>query len=110
MIIGVFVIVSLLLVRSIYRITGISEGWGGTVLSTQWMFGSFVRLLFPYTDMLTLDKQVAFDGGAVLMALFTLNRFHPGFLLPGPDVLEADSNKLQMQDHGSEQALQSYDS
>lgn len=44
------------------------------------------------------------------MALFTLNRFHPGFLLRGPDVLEADSNKLQMQDHGSEQALQSYNS
>jgi len=90
MLIGVFVIVALLLIRVIYRIVGISEGWGGTVLSTQWMF-------------------VVFDGGLMIMALLTLNRFHPGVLLPGPDVLEADFNKLQMQDHES-QALQSYDS
>ena len=100
MLIGVFIMIFLLLVRSIYRITGLSEGWGGTVLSTQWLFGSFVSLLFPDTEILTLVKQDVFDGGAIALAMLTLNRFHPGALLRGPDVLEVDSNQLQMQDHG----------
>jgi len=56
MLIGVFIMVFLLLIRSIYRIIGISEGWGGTVLSTQWLFGSFVCLLFPDTETLTSVK------------------------------------------------------
>lgn len=109
MIIGVFIIVFLLLIRSIYRIAGISEGWSGAVLSTQWLFGSFLCPLFPDTEILTLAKQDVFDGGAIALALLVLNRFHPGSLLRGPDVLEADSNKLQMLDHGP-YALQSQNS
>jgi hypothetical protein len=101
MIIGVFIIVFkfLLLIRSIYRIARISEGWSGAVLSTQWLFGSFLCPLFPDTEILTLAKQDVFDSGAIALAL-VLSQFHPGSLLRGPDVLEVDSNKLQMLDHG----------
>ncbi|KAH9914183.1 RTA1-domain-containing protein [Epithele typhae] len=52
----------LILIRSIYRTIELSDGWTGRIITTQVYFN-------------------ALDGGAILLALFTLNVFHPGRLL-----------------------------
>jgi hypothetical protein len=42
----------LLLTRSIYRLIELSNGWTGTVISTQWLFGPFACPLHFWTEML----------------------------------------------------------
>jgi len=73
------VMVILLVIRSIYRTIELSDGWTGTVISTQWLFD-------------------VFDGAMVVLAMFTLSLFHPGVLLPGPDKLEADTGEVREKD------------
>ena len=43
MIFGVSTMTILLLVRSIYRTIELSDGWTGTIISTQWLFSSFMH-------------------------------------------------------------------
>lgn len=52
----------LLLIRSIYRTIELSDGWTGTIISTQWLLN-------------------AFDGAMIVLATFTLNLLHPGMLV-----------------------------
>lgn len=47
--------------------------------------------------MIKLD---VFDGAMVVLAIFTLNVCHPGVLLQGPDMLEADTDETK--DRGSQ--------
>jgi len=56
MLIGLSVMVVLLLTRSIYRLIELSDGWTGTVISTQWLFGLFACPLHSWTEML-ITKQ-----------------------------------------------------
>ncbi|KAI0748847.1 RTA1-domain-containing protein [Fomes fomentarius] len=53
---GVFI-----LIRSIYRAIELSDGWTGRIISTQVYFN-------------------VLDGAMIVLAMFTLNVFHPGFL------------------------------
>ncbi|KAA1471517.1 RTA1-domain-containing protein [Dentipellis sp. KUC8613] len=55
----------LLVIRSIYRAIELTDGWNGRIISTQVYFN-------------------VLDGGMVTLAFFTLNFFHPGFLLRTP--------------------------
>ena len=41
MLIGLSSMLVLLLARSVYRLIELSNGWTGTVISTQWLFGPF---------------------------------------------------------------------
>jgi len=76
MLIGLSAMLVLLITRSVYRLIELSDGWTGTVISTQWLFGMF-------------------DGAMVVLSMFALNLFHPGVLLPRPDRLEADLDDVK---------------
>ncbi|KAI0303352.1 RTA1-domain-containing protein [Multifurca ochricompacta] len=69
MLIGMSAMTIFLLIRSIYRTIELSGGWNGKVISTQWLFN-------------------VFDGAMIVLAIFTLNFFHPGVFLRGKDGLE----------------------
>ncbi|ETW76316.1 lipid-translocating exporter [Heterobasidion irregulare TC 32-1] len=62
MVSGLGMITIFLLIRSIYRLIELSDGWNGRIISTQVYFN-------------------VLDGGMVILATYTLNFFHPGFLL-----------------------------
>ncbi|TFL02859.1 RTA1 like protein-domain-containing protein [Pterulicium gracile] len=67
----IFVLV-LLVIRAIYRIIELSEGWEGTVITTEWYFNLF-------------------DGAMIALAMTVLNVFHPGYwLLPQQTIIFAD--------------------
>ncbi|KAJ7106582.1 RTA1 like protein-domain-containing protein [Mycena epipterygia] len=51
-----------LIIRSVYRIVELTGGWDGTIIHTETYFN-------------------VFDGGMVVLAIFTLNFAHPGRLL-----------------------------
>ncbi len=50
------------LIRSIYRTIEFANGWTGRIITTQAYFN-------------------VFDGAPIVLAMFTLNAFHPGWLL-----------------------------
>ncbi|KAJ7578416.1 RTA1-like protein [Mycena floridula] len=54
-----------LVIRAIYRLVELSAGWGGKIMSTQWLFN-------------------VFDGGMVVIAIFAFNFAPPGKLLRLP--------------------------
>lgn len=65
---------------AIYRVAELSDGWNGTIISTQVYFSKFSfcvnkakRSNFSPLDVL--------DGAMIVLAIYTLNFFHPGFLL-----------------------------
>ncbi|KAG6330010.1 hypothetical protein ID866_9078 [Astraeus odoratus] len=51
-----------LFIRAIYRTVELTDGWNGRIISTELYFN-------------------VLDGGMVILAIFTLNIFHPGFLV-----------------------------
>ncbi|KIM54062.1 hypothetical protein SCLCIDRAFT_1222277 [Scleroderma citrinum Foug A] len=51
-----------LFIRAVYRTIELTDGWNGRIISTQLYFN-------------------VLDGGMVVLAIFTLNIFHPGFLV-----------------------------
>ncbi|KAI6145077.1 RTA1 like protein-domain-containing protein [Pisolithus tinctorius] len=51
-----------LFIRAVYRTVELIDGWNGRIISTQLYFN-------------------VLDGGMVVLAIFTLNIFHPGFLI-----------------------------
>jgi len=55
-----------IVIRTIYRVVEFVNGWNGTVISTQWLFN-------------------AFDGAMIVLAMYTLNIFHPGIYLKESD-------------------------
>ncbi|KAI0255341.1 RTA1 like protein-domain-containing protein [Lactifluus subvellereus] len=84
MLFGMSVMTVLLLTRSIYRTIELSGGWDGKVISTQWLFN-------------------VFDGAMVVLAMFTLNVFHPGVLLCGlDDEFGVDIHEQKSQDSHTE--------
>ncbi|KAI0282480.1 RTA1-like protein [Russula aff. rugulosa BPL654] len=55
-----------IVIRTIYRVVEFADGWNGKVISTQWVFN-------------------VFDGIMIVLAMYTLNIFHPGIYLRGED-------------------------
>ncbi|TFY79769.1 hypothetical protein EWM64_g4240 [Hericium alpestre] len=79
MIFGMVFMTILLFIRSVYRTIELSDGWNGRVISTQVYFN-------------------VLDGAAIVLAMFTLNVFHPGLLLdssPVPSDLEEEPMNLE---------------
>ena len=58
MLIGLSTMLMLILVRSIYRMIELSGGWSGTVISTQWLFGSSALPLLFMGKELVIVKQM----------------------------------------------------
>jgi hypothetical protein len=56
----------LIIIRTIYRLIEFKDGFHGKVISTQWLFN-------------------VFDGLMIVLAMFTLNLFHPGTYLGNRD-------------------------
>ncbi|CCM03424.1 uncharacterized protein FIBRA_05555 [Fibroporia radiculosa] len=75
-------------IRSVYRTIELAEGWRGYINSTQHFF-----------DWL--------DGGMIVLAMFTVNVFHPGFLLGRANVwnttLPVEHGKMGSLDNGNGQ-------
>lgn len=80
------------LFSSVYRTIELADGWNGTVITTQVYFStspahsnlSVLCQLTYQTDYLT----DVFDGAMITLAMYTLNIFHPGFLLPQPTLTQ----------------------
>ncbi|KAF8496771.1 RTA1-domain-containing protein [Russula emetica] len=53
-----------IVIRTIYRVVEFVNGWDGRVISTQWVFN-------------------VFDGTMIVLAMYTLNIFHPSIYLGG---------------------------
>ncbi|KAF8601729.1 RTA1-domain-containing protein [Ceratobasidium sp. AG-I] len=62
MLLGLAIASVFILVRSIYRTIELTDGWNGTIISTEKWFNWF-------------------DGAAVLVAMLTFNVLHPGYLI-----------------------------
>jgi len=73
MIFGVSLSTLTMFIRGVYRTIELANGWGGRIISTQSYF-------------------IALDGSMILLALLTLNIFHPGRLLDEQTVVEENKN------------------
>ena len=62
MLLGVGIVTVLTLIRSIYRTIELADRWSGQIITTQVYFN-------------------VLDGAPIFLAMFTLNVFHPGWLL-----------------------------
>ncbi|KAG8755402.1 hypothetical protein FRC12_010893 [Ceratobasidium sp. 428] len=62
MLVGLAIASVFILIRSIYRTIELTDGWNGTIISTEKWFNWF-------------------DGGAIVVAMVTFNVFHPGYLI-----------------------------
>ncbi|KAG8700394.1 hypothetical protein FRC08_004729 [Ceratobasidium sp. 394] len=62
MMVGLAIASVFILVRSIYRTIELTDGWTGTIISTEKWFNWF-------------------DGGAIVVAMVAFNVFHPGYLI-----------------------------
>lgn len=64
-----------LLIRSLYRTIELSDGWNGRIIETEVYFN-------------------VLDGGMVVASMYTLNIFHPGWLLPNQRVVFGSSDAV----------------
>ncbi|KAG8740438.1 hypothetical protein FRC10_004329 [Ceratobasidium sp. 414] len=64
MLVGLAIATLFVLIRGVYRTIELSDGWNGVIISTEKWFNWF-------------------DGMPILVAMITLNVFHPGILLRG---------------------------
>ncbi|KAG8734969.1 hypothetical protein FRC10_011149 [Ceratobasidium sp. 414] len=62
MMVGLAIASVFILVRSVYRTIELTDGWNGTIISTERWFNWF-------------------DGGAIVVAMVAFNVFHPGHLI-----------------------------
>ncbi|THH30215.1 hypothetical protein EUX98_g3982 [Antrodiella citrinella] len=69
-------ILFLIFIRSIYRTAELADGWTGPIITTQVYFNFF-------------------DGMAILMAIFTMNFFHPGQWMKMPPQDNSDNESMR---------------
>jgi hypothetical protein len=69
-----------LFIRSVYRTIELSNGWSGRIIQTQVYFSEFF-FSFRWTALADNSSQDVLDGTMIVMAMYTLNFIHPGFLL-----------------------------
>ncbi|KAH7338428.1 RTA1-domain-containing protein [Rhizoctonia solani] len=62
MLVGLAIATLFIIIRSIYRTIELTDGWNGTIISTEKWFNWF-------------------DGAPIFVAMFTFNVFHPGYFL-----------------------------
>ncbi|KAF9027742.1 RTA1 like protein [Hymenopellis radicata] len=67
-----------LYIRAIYRTIELSDGWNGKIISTQVYFN-------------------VFDGAMIVLAIYTLNLFYPGFLLAEPKPVQDDQRTIDVE-------------
>lgn len=85
-------------IRSIYRTVELGDGWRGVVLRTQVYFSKFLGGLKLLVSEIPTG---VFDGAMVVLAMWTLNFFHPGWLLyAAPSQLRASmhSDGVELED------------
>ncbi|KAH9977061.1 RTA1-like protein [Lactifluus volemus] len=63
---AMFITTIFIIIRTIFRTVAFVDGWRGKVNSTQWLF-------------------IVFDGVMIMLAMWTMNIFHPGVLLKKSD-------------------------
>ncbi|CAE7108980.1 unnamed protein product [Rhizoctonia solani] len=69
MLVGLAIATVFIIIRSVYRTIELTDGWNGTIISTEKWFNWF-------------------DGAPIVVAMFVFNLFHPGYLLRN---LESDN-------------------
>ncbi|CAE6451672.1 unnamed protein product [Rhizoctonia solani] len=62
MLVGLGIATLYIIIRSVYRTIELTDGWNGTIISTEKWFNWF-------------------DGAPIVVAMITFNVFHPGYLL-----------------------------
>lgn len=67
-------------VRSVYRAIELANGWTGRIITIQVYFSEFSAVFARAFKVLTLSTDVL-DGAMIVLAMYTLNVFHPGLLL-----------------------------
>lgn len=81
MLLGMVISTIFILIRSVYRTIELLDGWGGPIITNQLYFN-------------------VLDGAAIVVAMYAINFFHPGFLLqdhartlgrkPKPDIIDEE--------------------
>jgi len=79
MLLGLAISTVFILIRSVYRTIELLDGWTGRIITTQLYFVCVFSKSIC-SAVLTLLQNVL-DGGAIVVAMFAINIFHPGFLL-----------------------------
>lgn len=75
------------------RLQELANGWGGRIITTQVYFSKplFWKAYHGWLiNVVTID---VLDGGMIVLAMYTLNIFHPGYLLiDTPDTRRSDTD------------------
>lgn len=76
------------------------SGWNGKVISTQWVFSawSLSFFFFPILIVIIGDHADVFDGTMIVLAMYTLNLFHPGNYLQEDIPSQTSSEGIIMED------------
>jgi hypothetical protein len=83
-ILGICIMTTVLLIRSIYRTVELAGGWSGKIIETEWLFSSsLLSNLYPPQVLIIVPLADVFDGAMIVIATFTLNFLNPGMLLAG---------------------------
>ncbi|CAE6479290.1 unnamed protein product [Rhizoctonia solani] len=83
MLVGLGIATLFIIIRSIYRTIELTDGWNGTIISTEKWFNWF-------------------DGAPIFVAMLTFNVFHPGYLLRN---LESE-NRLPVSGKSSSESVE----
>jgi hypothetical protein len=90
----------------IYRVLEFKEGWEGKIMNSESLFSTWSFVDFSSLEsynIITDNLEDVFDGTMIVLAIYTLNFFHPGIFLP----LRDDSNSTLMGSDRSERGLNS---
>ena len=77
------------------------NGWNGKVISTQWVFSAWFFFLSSFLFRTLWGYADVFDGTMIVLAMYTLNIFHPGIYLRQqeyPSQTSSDSEGVVMED------------
>lgn len=64
--------------RAVYRTIELSNGWSGKIIQTQVYFSKYYVYYSPSSNNLIVD---VLDGTMIVLAMYTMNIAHPGFML-----------------------------
>ena len=77
----------LLLIRAVYRVIELADGWNGTIIKTEaWFCECPIARQTSMNRRLTHVNSVVFDAAMVVIAMFIVNGLHPGWLLNESDL------------------------
>ena len=67
--------------RAVYRIIELAGGWDGRVMVTEKYFSKRSFAILTAEHLLTLAPPDVLDGMMIAIAMYTVNMFHPGWLI-----------------------------